>query len=257
MNNRRIFWIIQNTFTLIELLVVIAIISILMTMLMPALKKAKDSSKRIQCLSNHRQVGLLLQQYANDYDGWWLYDLETAPANPNRYWPKLAVKLGYAKPLSGSVWALNYQCPVLRRDGPAYPNAGDYILNMVPSLWGGNPMGGGLKEGKPGMAGCTNSALSSPSAFRILVDRWDGTIVEWNGELVCSLNYNYFSDYGYWPKYPSMTGGSIISMNLYNHNWGGNYSFADGHAEWTHWEKIKWGMFTIRNDGLYENTVPR
>lgn len=56
-------------FTLIELLVVIAIIAILLSILLPALKRAKEQSKRMACLSNLRQMMLGWDMYADENDG--------------------------------------------------------------------------------------------------------------------------------------------------------------------------------------------
>lgn len=56
-------------FSLIELLVVIAIISILMSLLLPSLKKARDTTRRIACLNQLKQIGVGGFSYASDYDG--------------------------------------------------------------------------------------------------------------------------------------------------------------------------------------------
>lgn len=56
----------KSGFTLVELLVVLAVIAVLAGMLLPALSKARERSRRAVCAGNLRQISLALVMYAQD-----------------------------------------------------------------------------------------------------------------------------------------------------------------------------------------------
>lgn len=88
----------QRAFTLIELLVVIAIISLLVSILLPSLSRAKMLARRVVCQSNLRIMSLALTMYEQEQDAmlmcwrqsgpniFWFHDirsyLEVEPYNP-------------------------------------------------------------------------------------------------------------------------------------------------------------------------------
>lgn len=75
------FHILTATFTILELLIVIAIITILASLFLPALAKARNTARGILCINNLKQLALNYEYYAYDFNDWY------CPANlKTLYW---------------------------------------------------------------------------------------------------------------------------------------------------------------------------
>ena len=125
-------------FTLIELLVVIAIIALLVSVIIPALRKAKTQARMVLCRSNIKQMqtGLALYLESNNqkmfpYSNWlWIKYIEDqlGPLDDVRYCPEIVAKIDdaiqTAKTNGASEWGTSKQPWVWRGQDPS---TGDYI----------------------------------------------------------------------------------------------------------------------------------
>src|ERR1700733_12322443 len=64
---------VKGAFTLVELLVVIGIIALLISILLPALNRAREEANLVACAANLNQIGNLVQLYASENNGYYPY----------------------------------------------------------------------------------------------------------------------------------------------------------------------------------------
>lgn len=188
----------RRGFTLIELLVVIAIIAILAAILFPVFAKAREKAKQASCLSNTKQIGLAILQYAQDYDETYPPGalIGPAPADNNEWFEVIGPYIKNTQVLqcpSQSSTALGY--------GWNYQNFG-YYYGSHGSGWA-TPIG----------------AVEQPAETIIIGDNPD------NGM------YGAGSRYIYGPTQVSPPADGIGNV-AGRHNEGGNYGFCDGHSKW-------------------------
>lgn len=232
----------RHGFTLIELLVVISIISLLVAILLPALAKAREVAKTLQCAAQVRSVGMAMNMYSIDYKGH--YPAQFMPGNLSSQRPGFSFWWQLALQYAGDNKKM-LQCPMVDEYDTFWPINWDstwfetaYGLNYTgwswknssPSSWTLGEPGAGFgyiiqSPANPGVnhrGGVVNDAeIRSPSSFIMAGD----TNRSINTSTI--LAQYTFGSLGA----PRANGAQFPTEQIPDlHNDGANIVFVDGHA---------------------------
>ena len=228
-------------FTLIELLVVITIIALLLALLFPVLRSARELGHRAVCLNNLRQLTLAWLAYAEDYDSKIVQNVNSGIISGHSGWlggafliPRQKRSVLVTSSNKGALWPYiqdidAYRCPRARPGHTATYSIvaaanggrveGTYLPNTgpAPELPLGKQVGGTVLR----LTNLTEIVSPGSAQRAVFIDRCQMP----QG----SYDYDFHIEYLY-PKWSAGTPPPI------RHSGGVTLSMADGHAEYWKWK---------------------
>ena len=222
----------KGAFTLVEMLIVVGIVGLLAAIVFPAFSRVRASGRRATCASNLRQIGIALNQYAQDNRSLYPRINYTTSCAPwaDAVFPYIKSEQVFQCPeLPQGLYKTG--CPANDLSDP--PNRilfdGSYSLNLP----GGHRTGDRLHSG-----GSSSSVVPFPSTIRYT--RPSSTILALDGD-------GYFVSpmgamAGSHMNPPDLPATDIAMLNRHGiyarHGDGVNVAFADGHVKWMKLESL-------------------
>lgn len=197
----------KSAFTLIELLVVISIIAVLMAVMMPGLRKARESAKTVVCASNLRQIAYAFNMYIDAQKN------KVFPTKWNATAPvQYPIQVVLYKDLGSDHKAFRCPAAVHAAEGKWYDDAKTPYYTSY-----GYNVGMETKNSQNEAVGVSLLRIKSPDKTIVLADAM------WN--LPTHKEYRWANDLNMWGPYwlPAFKGSAIADW----HNGNGNVLFAD------------------------------